>query len=165
MTFEEASDMHMLHSISPELTCTCDEYHICQQCYEEYEKERDKEMWMQEIEDQEREEREERERLEALKRYLMAENYVENKENSMATYEGKGNPAFTLAEECAEVIQVITKLYRFNGDWNETPPGKDCTRWEALNAEMNDLLKAWAQLRSQIRGNEEKIKKGTILDK
>ena len=35
MTFEEAQDMSMLYSISPELTCTCDEVHICQQCMEE----------------------------------------------------------------------------------------------------------------------------------
>lgn len=35
MTFEEASDMYMLYSISPELTCTCDEHHVCQQCLEE----------------------------------------------------------------------------------------------------------------------------------
>ena len=32
MTFEEAQDMYMLYTISPELTCTCDEVHICQQC-------------------------------------------------------------------------------------------------------------------------------------
>jgi len=151
MTFEEASDMHMLHSISPELTCTCDEYHICQQCYEEYEKERDKEMWMQEIEDQEREEREERERLEALKRYLISE----NKENSMALYKNQGDPALTLAEECAEVIQVITKLYRFNGSWNEMPPGKDYTRWQELKSEMADLLDAWSQLYSEIEGDDD----------
>ncbi len=35
MTFEEAFDMAVLYSISPELTCTCDELHECQQCYEE----------------------------------------------------------------------------------------------------------------------------------
>lgn len=35
MTFEDAKDMAMLYSISPELTCTCDEFHECQQCYEE----------------------------------------------------------------------------------------------------------------------------------
>ncbi len=35
MTFEEAFDMAVLYSISPELTCTCDELHMCQQCYEE----------------------------------------------------------------------------------------------------------------------------------
>lgn len=36
MTFEEAQDMYDLYSISPELTCDCDDIHICQQCYEEY---------------------------------------------------------------------------------------------------------------------------------
>ena len=35
MMFEDAQDMAMLYSISPELTCTCDEVHQCQQCYEE----------------------------------------------------------------------------------------------------------------------------------
>jgi len=35
MTFEDAQDMYMLYSISPELTCQCDELHECQQCYEE----------------------------------------------------------------------------------------------------------------------------------
>jgi len=41
MTFEEAKDMYMLHSISPELTCTCDEFHMCQQCCEEIKRECD----------------------------------------------------------------------------------------------------------------------------
>ena len=36
MTFEEARDMYMLYTISPELTCACDEVHICQQCVEEH---------------------------------------------------------------------------------------------------------------------------------
>ena len=35
MTFEDAQDMAMLYSISPEVTCQCDELHECQQCYEE----------------------------------------------------------------------------------------------------------------------------------
>ena len=35
MDFEETMDAAMLYSISPELTCTCDEVHICQQCQEE----------------------------------------------------------------------------------------------------------------------------------
>jgi len=38
MMFEEAKYMAMLYSISPELTCQCDEVHICQQCTEELEK-------------------------------------------------------------------------------------------------------------------------------
>jgi hypothetical protein len=35
MTFEEASDMYAMYSISPELTCQCDDHHLCQQCHEE----------------------------------------------------------------------------------------------------------------------------------
>jgi hypothetical protein len=31
----EFADMAMLHSINPELTCNCDEFHTCQQCIEE----------------------------------------------------------------------------------------------------------------------------------
>jgi len=53
MLFEDAKDMYMLHSISPELTCTCDEFHTCQQCHEEMKneptpnavKEDGKKMW------------------------------------------------------------------------------------------------------------------------
>lgn len=33
--FEDAMDSAMLYSISPELTCQCDEVHTCQQCAEE----------------------------------------------------------------------------------------------------------------------------------
>lgn len=33
--FEDVFDMAILYSISPELTCNCDEFHICQQCHEE----------------------------------------------------------------------------------------------------------------------------------
>jgi hypothetical protein len=29
----EFADMARLYAISPELTCTCDEFHMCQQCY------------------------------------------------------------------------------------------------------------------------------------
>jgi hypothetical protein len=35
MLFEDAQDAWDLYSISPELTCTCDEFHTCQQCHEE----------------------------------------------------------------------------------------------------------------------------------
>jgi len=35
MFFEDAQDAWELFRISPELTCTCDEVHVCQQCYEE----------------------------------------------------------------------------------------------------------------------------------
>ena len=32
----EHADMAMLYSINPELTCACDEVHVCQQCSEGY---------------------------------------------------------------------------------------------------------------------------------
>ncbi len=34
MDFEEAQFMAAMYNISPELTCQCDEVHICQQCME-----------------------------------------------------------------------------------------------------------------------------------
>ena len=36
MMFEDAQFAWEMSRISPELTCTCDEFHTCQQCYEEY---------------------------------------------------------------------------------------------------------------------------------
>lgn len=35
MFFEDAQFMSDLYDINPELTCQCDEVHICQQCAEE----------------------------------------------------------------------------------------------------------------------------------
>jgi hypothetical protein len=35
MFFEEVVDTIILNKISPELTCTCDEFHECQQCHED----------------------------------------------------------------------------------------------------------------------------------
>jgi hypothetical protein len=35
------ADMARLYAINPELTCTCDEVHECQQCYEERKNEND----------------------------------------------------------------------------------------------------------------------------
>ena len=35
MMFDEAEFMYNLYKINPELTCTCDDLHICQQCIEE----------------------------------------------------------------------------------------------------------------------------------
>ncbi len=37
----EDFDMATLYNISPELTCTCDEYHECQQCYQDRKNESD----------------------------------------------------------------------------------------------------------------------------
>jgi hypothetical protein len=43
MTFEEAQGMFAMYSISPELTCQCDEELrvLCQQCYEDAKNESD----------------------------------------------------------------------------------------------------------------------------
>jgi len=41
MMFEDAQFAAAMYSISPELTCTCDEVHECQQCYEERKQEKD----------------------------------------------------------------------------------------------------------------------------
>jgi hypothetical protein len=43
MFFEDAQDMMDLYNIDPSLTCTCDEVHECQQCYEERKSEDDSE--------------------------------------------------------------------------------------------------------------------------
>lgn len=40
MFYEDAQDAWDLYSISPELTCTCDQFHTCQQCDAEEEKEK-----------------------------------------------------------------------------------------------------------------------------
>lgn len=58
----------------------------------------------------------------------------------MGQYKNVGDPFLALAEECSEVIQVITKKYRFGGDWNEIPEGKQESRLQQLQNEMNDLI-------------------------
>ena len=67
----------------------------------------------------------------------------------MGKFKDEGDAALTLAEECAEVIQVITKMKRFGGDWDETPPGKDKSRWRELEEEMYDLLYQWERLKNE----------------
>jgi len=47
--FEDAQFMADLYSISPELTCQCDDVYTCQQCHEEYEK--DKRIRLQKLQD------------------------------------------------------------------------------------------------------------------
>jgi hypothetical protein len=64
----------------------------------------------------------------------------------MAEYQGIGDAAMNVAEECAEVIQVITKLKRFGGSWDEIPPGQEITRWDMLQKEMADVFVAWERL-------------------
>ena len=68
----------------------------------------------------------------------------------MGLYKHEGDPTLALAEECAEVIQVITKLHRFNGNWFEIPPGKFITRAEELELEMQDLLFQWERVKNTL---------------
>jgi NTP pyrophosphatase (non-canonical NTP hydrolase) len=63
----------------------------------------------------------------------------------MGKHKNEGDPALALAEECAEVIQVISKKVRFNGDWNEIPEGKTLSRLDELKAEMDDVLYQWVR--------------------
>lgn len=72
----------------------------------------------------------------------------------MGEFKDVGHPAAALAEECAEVIQVITKQIRFNGSWHEVPPGKRFSRYEELKGEMADLLYHWHRLRELIEKEE-----------
>ena len=68
----------------------------------------------------------------------------------MGQFKDKGDAALALAEECAEVIQVINKLYRFEGDWHEIPEGQTKTRWQMLQAEMADVFYQWYRLKDQV---------------
>jgi len=68
----------------------------------------------------------------------------------MGKHKNEGDPAAALAKECSEVIKVITKKLRFDGDWDVIPPGKSKSRWELLKGEMEDLVYQWERLKSQI---------------
>lgn len=61
----------------------------------------------------------------------------------MGQYKNVGDMFLALAEECNEVSQVILKKYRFEGDWNEIPEGKDKSRKQMLKDEMEDLMYQW----------------------
>lgn len=67
----------------------------------------------------------------------------------MGLHKDEGQPAAALAEECGEVIQIISKLYRFGGNWDEIPPGKIQTRFQQLESEMEDLLYQWERLKKE----------------
>ena len=70
----------------------------------------------------------------------------------MGKYKNEGDAALALAEECAEVVQIITKMKRFGGNWDEIAPGKEKTRWEELRSEMGDLISQWERLKAEIEG-------------
>ena len=72
----------------------------------------------------------------------------------MGKFKDVGEPSLVLMEECAEVIQVIAKMHRFQGSWDEIPEGKDKTRWEELQAEMADVFYQWFRLKDQMETNK-----------
>lgn len=71
----------------------------------------------------------------------------------MEEFKTVGSPAAALAEECCEVIQVITKQIRFNGSWHQVPPGKELTAYEELRNEMRDLIYQYERLKAEIEAS------------
>lgn len=67
----------------------------------------------------------------------------------MGKFKDIGEPSLILMEEMGEVIQVIAKLHRFKGQWNEIPEGKQISRWDELCGEMEDVLYQWERLKEQ----------------
>jgi hypothetical protein len=75
----------------------------------------------------------------------------------MGKFKDQGKPAAALAEECSEVIKVITKLDRFEGNWNEIPDGHTETRWEQLCGEMEDVLYQWERLKKEVESKPSRM--------
>ena len=67
----------------------------------------------------------------------------------MGKFKSIGEPSLVLMEELAEAIQVIAKKHRFEGDWNQVPEGKELSRWQELEAEMEDVLYQWNRLKEE----------------
>lgn len=82
----------------------------------------------------------------------------------MGQFKDQGDAALALAEECAEVIQIIAKMKRFGGDWSDVREGQNKTRWEELQAEMDDVLYQWYKLKDQLMGVPEEIDLATLAD-
>jgi NTP pyrophosphatase (non-canonical NTP hydrolase) len=72
----------------------------------------------------------------------------------MGKFKDLGDPFQALAEECAEVIQVITKKQRFYGTWDEIPEGKTQKRKEELLLEMQDLIYQWERCKNSLKINQ-----------
>jgi hypothetical protein len=77
----------------------------------------------------------------------------------MGKFKDQGDPVLALAEECAELIQVINKKYRFSGDslnaWNEVPTGKTESRVESLLSEIADVQYQIARTLEAVRGEHD----------
>jgi NTP pyrophosphatase (non-canonical NTP hydrolase) len=65
----------------------------------------------------------------------------------MGLFKDTGYPALALAEECAEVIQILAKAARFGEGLDTKRPGAELTRYEELELEMADLIYQWERLK------------------
>ena len=61
-----------------------------------------------------------------------------------------GDPASALAEKCAEVIQIINKMNRFAGNWNDVMPGQSKSSFLMLFDAMTDLKYQCKRLTKEI---------------
>lgn len=64
----------------------------------------------------------------------------------MGKFKDQGDAELQLLEELAEMTQVIAKKLRFNGEWNEIPPGKEISRLQELMNEMQDVMHAYERV-------------------
>lgn len=70
----------------------------------------------------------------------------------MAEYKGIGDAAMNVAEECAEVIQIISKVKRFDNPegWQFVNPETGKTRLQELQEEMGDVMYAFERFLNQL---------------
>jgi hypothetical protein len=68
----------------------------------------------------------------------------------MAQYKNQGNAEMNLIEELGEAIQVVAKKVRFDGDWNEVPPGHTKSRIDSLTSEMADVMLAYNRVLREV---------------
>lgn len=69
----------------------------------------------------------------------------------MGRFKDIGDPAMQLAEECAEVIQIISKVKRFDNPegWQFVNPETGKTRLQELQEEMGDVMYAFERFLNQ----------------
>lgn len=69
----------------------------------------------------------------------------------MGKFKDIGDPAMQLAEECAEVIQIISKVKRFDNPegWQFVNPETGKTRLQELQEEMGDVMYAYNRFLNQ----------------
>ena len=74
---------------------------------------------------------------------------------SDSKYKSTGSPVIKLIEECSELIQAICKADRF-GWFNHHPDRPNTTNINEVQAEMNDVIEACAELRNWLIKEEER---------